>query len=76
MSNEKKFEKNFGRKPKGSNRKSNSSWVRTVPNGKLKGGSRWGKYRKSIESDRLRLRFGDLEGEALKVKQRKEGEGS
>jgi hypothetical protein len=43
MSNEKKDEKDFGRKPKGSNIKSNSSWVRTVPNGKLNGGSRWGK---------------------------------
>jgi len=42
MSNEKDGEKPFGRKPKGSNRKSISSWVRTVPNGKLKGGARWG----------------------------------
>lgn len=42
MSNEKKDEKDFGRKPKGSNIKSNSSWVSTVPNGKLNGGSRWG----------------------------------
>lgn len=43
MSNEKKDEKHFGRKPKGSNMKSNSSWVSTVPNGKLNGETRWGK---------------------------------
>lgn len=43
MSNEKKDEKNFGRKPKGSNIKSNSSWVSAVPNGKLNGESRWGR---------------------------------
>jgi hypothetical protein len=41
MSNEKDGEKPFGRKPKGSNMKSISSWVRTVPNGKLKGVARW-----------------------------------
>ena len=43
MSNEKNDEKEFGRKPKGSDIKSISSRVRTVPNGKLKGGSRWGR---------------------------------
>ena len=43
MSNEKNCEKQFGRKPKGSNMKSISSWVITVPNGKLKGDSRWEK---------------------------------
>ena len=41
MSNEKDGEKPFGRKPKGSNMKSISSWVRTDPNGKLKGEARW-----------------------------------
>lgn len=41
MSNEKDGEKPFGRKPKGSNMKRISSWVRTVPNGKLKGETRW-----------------------------------
>lgn len=41
MSNEKNDEKTFGRKPKGSDIKSNSSRVSTVPNGKLNGGSRW-----------------------------------
>jgi hypothetical protein len=41
MSNEKDGEKPFGRKPKGSNMKRISSWVRTVPNEKLKGEIRW-----------------------------------
>lgn len=43
MSNEKNDEKEFGRKPKGSDIKSNSSRVRTVPNGKLNGEARWEK---------------------------------
>jgi len=49
MSNEKDCEKQSGRKPKGSNMKSISSWVKTVPNGKLKGDARW-------ENGGLRLR--------------------
>lgn len=59
MSNEKKGKENpFGRKPKGSKKKRKATWVKTldppaslvgraqtVPNGELKGESRWGKRR-------------------------------
>lgn len=51
MSNEKNDEKTFGRKPKGSNMKSNSSWVSAVPNEKLKGEFRWEKRRQRITVD-------------------------
>jgi hypothetical protein len=53
MSNEKNCEKQFGRKPKGSNMKSISSWVITVPNGKLKGDPRW-EERRDYGKDRKR----------------------
>jgi hypothetical protein len=43
MSNEKGGVKPPGRKPKGSNKKSRSSWVSAVPNGELKGEARWGR---------------------------------
>jgi len=62
MSNGKDGEKPFGRKPKGSNMKSNSSWVKTVPNGKLKGEARWesGGLRLRVEANEMTKEEGDL----------------